>query len=252
MSIVKERIAASPVADWSEIALAFQPVRSPTEARIKTLRSHQAISPGVRVVARNGRRLTGSPNLYSSLNLCAAALLRGGFEKESVQAAKEGAELEALFKEAFKTAFSSRSLSDYRSLLFDLHGHTEPSWRKWLSVLGATETPGRWISVANGQARIEGTDGNLLEELPASAPSLRSSRVGDPVIVLWERLQSGTAISRIVPAIDLPADQPQSDWTTPLNAEDQNRADGARRELEQPVPDTQENREAIKHLLTQA
>ncbi|MFJ3786243.1 hypothetical protein [Streptomyces sp. NPDC090093] len=202
-------VQAWPVVRWRDVVHAFRPDHVAGEPQVKTLRTNQVLSKGIRFPRRNNHRLAGVGTLYSRLNVGAAVLHRRK-DKDAAQmycaaAKKIEEELMTLLKhqqldasELEPTAFPSPEAWRVLRPLCEL---TEaalkslPSVPEEESVLGTLEsTDGRKVRFAEA-----GPDG-LDHTLPYAMMEAAGLSVGDPALLVSE-FTGATIITRLQPGL---------------------------------------------------
>ena len=232
------RAVISPTVSWPLLALAYEPSKAPTQARLATLRRHDACTDGLRIALRSRRGVAGSRHLYSSLGLWSAILTRLGRVEDAslvtAQAREFEAELFAGWATATPTARQVRAFA-LRTLSIS---------EAWTNRLGISQTPGEWTSVRGGQAIITSDDGSTFE-LPANAPYLQDSALGDPVVIAEERTVTGSELRYVLPAVIIDESSTVDVSASEADAD----ADDIWRE---PIRDTTQSRDFFRTLVEEA
>jgi hypothetical protein len=231
-------VVVSPYVSWVHLALAYDPVATPTEGRLKTLRNHHVCPAGVKVPVRTVTGVSGSRYWYSSLGLWSAILFRSGQRDVAVEVTERANELSKLLGRVdWQHVSSARPGSD----LIHLAKETDSIARSSTTSLQLSRTTGTWTWVRDGKAVIETSDGKEIT-IPENSPYLAQSRLGDPLVVVHQEAPNGTDIRLVLPGCRV-AGAPQSEhWDEDAAlAPDEGGLHGD-------IPDTPANREFFERL----
>lgn len=238
VAVSDEDVLVSPFVSWVHLALAYEPVASPTEGRLKTLRTHNVCPAGVKVPVRTATGVGGSRYWYSSLGLWAAILFRSGEREQAVQVTERANELSHLLSRVDWQYVSSTSPG---SDLISLAKETDAIAKNATESLRLSSATGTWTWIRDGKAVIETSDGQEIT-IPEDSPHLAQSRVGDPLVVVHQQAPNGTDIRLVLPGCRVAGTPPTEDWD-----------DGAALKpneggLHGDIPDTPANREFFERL----
>lgn len=232
------RAVISPTVSWPLLALAYEPSKAPTQARLATLRRHDACTDGLRIALRSRRGVAGSRHLYSSLGLWSAILTRLGRIEDASLVTAQAREFEAELFSGWATATPTEG--QVRAFALRTLSISEA----WSDRLGISQTPGEWTSIRGGQAIITADDGSTFE-LPANSPYLQDSALGDPVVIAEERTVTGSELRYVLPAVIIDESRIPDASTTKALAD----VDSIWRE---PIADTTQSREFFRTLVEEA
>jgi len=202
------QVLVSPYVSWLHLALAYEPVSTPTEGRFRTLRNRHVCPEGVKVPRRTQTGVAGSDCWYSSLGFWSAILLRRGDEATALDLT----ELANRFRDRLERLdWSQTPTANPATELLLLAVQTDALARRFAGSLGLPLTTGTWTWTREGKAIIETGDGEEIQ-WPADSPYLAQSRLGDPLVILHEEAPSGAPLLLILPAVRVPAphtDEPE-------------------------------------------
>ncbi|MCF3136907.1 hypothetical protein [Streptomyces olivochromogenes] len=202
-------VQAWPVVHWRDIVHAFRPDHAAGEAQVKTLRTNQVLSDGIRFTRRNSHRLAGIGTLYSRLNVGAAVLHR----RKDKDAARMYCAAARKIEEELMTLLKHQQLD-----ASELEPTAVPSpgaWRVLRPLCELTDAslaslppvpeeeciPGILQSTDGRKVRFAeaGPDG-LDHELPYAMMEAAGLSVGDPALLLSE-FTGATIITRLQPGL---------------------------------------------------
>lgn len=204
MSLDGGDVLVSPFVSWVHLALAYEPVATPTEGRLRTLRNHRACPAGVKVSLRSSTGVAGSRYWYSSLGLWSAILFRSGERDRAAELTVRANELN-----------SRLALVDWAQVssvhpdvdLVDLARLTDSISREATAPLRLTSTPGTWAWTRADSAIIAASDGSEIV-LSLDSPHLAQSRLGDPLVIVHQEAPNGTRIRLVVPGVQVSEGSP--------------------------------------------
>lgn len=202
-------VQAWPVVHWRDIAHAFRPDHAAREAQVKTLRTNEVLSDGIRFTRRNSHRLAGVGTLYSRLNVGAAVLHR----RKDKDAARMYCTAAREIEEELMTLLKHQQLD-----ASELEPTALPSARAWRvlrPLCELTEASLMSLPPIPEEERISGilvsTDGRkvrfaeagpegLDHELPYAMMEAAGLSVGDPALLLSE-FTGASIITRLQPGL---------------------------------------------------
>lgn len=210
-------VLVSPYVSWLHLALAYEPVNTPTEGRFRTLRNRHVCPEGVKVPRRTQTGVAGSDYWYSSLGFWSAILLRRGDEETAI----ELTEVANLFRDKLEHLdWSHTSTTHPTKDLLLLAVATDALARRFTRSLDLSLSTGTWTWTREGKAIIETEDGEEIE-WPVDSPYLAQSRLGDPLVLIREEAPSGAPLRLILPGVRVPAPhEGEQEDDTPLTPDE--------------------------------
>ncbi|MGW4229812.1 hypothetical protein ACWEF9_11110 [Streptomyces sp. NPDC004980] len=229
-----EHVRPWPVVGWRDIVHAFRPDNPATEAKLRTLRTNDVLSSGIRYTRHSGHRLAGVGTLYSRLSVTAAVLFRrsqAGSAACREQASAYGERASAIEKELSRMLDAkqldhsaieplSRLTPAAAEVLRWVHERSEEALEDLPAVPGEEVTAGFLHSTDGTKVRFRevgeaGVDQFLHYGILESA----GLSIGDPALVVSEftgasiitRLQPGWLCAVPGPDGDQPAHE-TPDW----------------------------------------
>ncbi|MEU1918319.1 hypothetical protein [Streptomyces massasporeus] len=213
-------VQAWPVVRWRDIVHAFRPDHAAREAQVKTLRTNDVLSNGIRFTRRNSHRLAGVGTLYSRLNVGAAVMHR----RKDKDAARMYCTAARKIEEELMTLLKHQQLD--ASELEPTALPTPKAWRVLRPLCELTKASLKSLPPVPEEECISGilasTDGRkvrfteaghdgLDHELPYAMMEAAGLSVGDPALLLSE-FTGATIITRLQPG--LLVEEPEQERTT--------------------------------------
>ncbi|MFC9636626.1 hypothetical protein ACFTY8_47525 [Streptomyces mirabilis] len=188
---------------------AFRPDHVAGEAQIKTLRTNEVLSDGIRFTRRHSHRLAGVGTLYSRLNVGAAVLYRRKDKEAAHMYCTAAREIE----EELVTLLKNQRLD--ASELEPMAAPSQGAWRVLRPLCELTQTYLESLPTIPEEECITGilqsTDGRKVRftetgsdgfdhELPYAMMAAAGLSVGDPALLLSE-FTGATIITRLQPGL---------------------------------------------------
>jgi hypothetical protein len=204
----------APFVSWEDLVSAYQPVAAPTEARLRTLRSNDVVSTGLRFPRRQAGRLAGQLRVFCTLNREAAYLARHHQPELAKLYAKRAESLEASWKARLEAALlpgeelegllaPHRASRRVRALLEEFAHETDAARNELPEVEGREELVGVVEMTAQlMRLYVERRSDcrRLYLELPSRLAESYSFRVGDPVEVT-QQVEESSVVVWVRPAV---------------------------------------------------
>lgn len=230
-----------PYVTWQHLALAYEPVSTPTEGRFRTLRNRHVCPEGVKVPRRTQTGVAGSDCWYSSLGFWSAILLRRGDEEGALELTRVANRLRGRLEHL---NWPHTSTSNPTAELLLLAAATDALAKQFTGSLNLQLREGTWTRTREGKAIVETQSGDEIE-WPANSPYLAQSRLGDPLVIVHEEAPSGAPLLLILPGVRVPALHEEEQESSAQLAPDEGGLRG-------PVTETDDGREFFQRILNKA
>lgn len=201
-----------PLAEAAEVLDVYRPLGGPSsDAPLRTLRRNGAMSPGIRVTIREGRRFSGSCRVYSELNLDAARLARRGDSNSARVYAAAAGRLEEKIADMVAT-MSPDTITSRRAPDSDEHAVREISQatrsvRQALPALPEIERFVGTLESFDGTSARVVTAGGQAFDLPQHLAFRLGARLGDWVMITREDVGTSVLV-RLEPMVSGAGDFP--------------------------------------------
>lgn len=214
-------IAPWPLVGRDVLVRAFRPAdAASSEAPFRTLRRHAWATPGVRVVTRAAGRAAGRVTVFSALNVEAARLARSDETAAALRVAKAAAMLERghNFRQLVNL-LSGLAHDEVGALLAgDVPDASSALWTTLRAIARDTErvraattardslpeiVAGRISELREATVVLLGSNGYTSLLPRRLARSVHRERPGDPIAIVTDWLENGSALAYALPALDL-------------------------------------------------